>query len=260
MKTITLLNEKGGVGKTTLATHIAAGLAIAGHKVVLVDADPQAHSTAVLGKQARPDFYDLFQRDEHWQAHLVPIKPAVFTPPHQTCEGSLALLSGNIETRLVHIEDDRLIYRKFHWLRKYKVDFIIVDTAPTPSTLNQSILLATDYVLIPTELEELSAMKGLPQAVHHAGVAQRAIERLGRTGAQVLGIIPNKYRAKTALHRDMLNHLRRTHHALIWQALPERIVVSETQTRHSFLFDQKVDITLMIWEMVYRIEQAVTYV
>ena len=43
MKVLTLLNEKGGVGKTTLTTHIAAGLAIMGYRVVLIDADPQAN-------------------------------------------------------------------------------------------------------------------------------------------------------------------------------------------------------------------------
>ena len=49
MKIITLLNEKGGVGKTTIATHIAAGLAIRGQRVVLVDADPQGHATIAFG-------------------------------------------------------------------------------------------------------------------------------------------------------------------------------------------------------------------
>ena len=53
MKIITLLNEKGGVGKTTLATHIACGLAIQGYRVMLVDADPQGHAHCITRLKKR---------------------------------------------------------------------------------------------------------------------------------------------------------------------------------------------------------------
>ena len=70
MKIITLLNEKGGVGKTTLATHIAAGLAFRGFRVVLVDADPQGHATVALGLPKEPGLYDLLVRDAPFKSVL----------------------------------------------------------------------------------------------------------------------------------------------------------------------------------------------
>ena len=63
MKIVTLLNEKGGVGKTTTATHLAAGLAIRGHRVLLLDTDPQGHATVTLGNKKMPGFYDLMVRN-----------------------------------------------------------------------------------------------------------------------------------------------------------------------------------------------------
>ena len=60
---ISIASQKGGVGKTTLATHIAAGLAVKGHRVVLVDSDPQGHATVALGLPKEPGLYDLLVRD-----------------------------------------------------------------------------------------------------------------------------------------------------------------------------------------------------
>ena len=66
MKTITLLNEKGGVGKTTMAMTLACGLARDGYRVMLVDSDPQATATLGLGMEHEPGFYDLIQRKQAW--------------------------------------------------------------------------------------------------------------------------------------------------------------------------------------------------
>ena len=63
MKTITLLNEKGGVGKTTLATHLAAGLALKGSRVIMIDTDPQANATSAFALPKQPEFHDLMVRN-----------------------------------------------------------------------------------------------------------------------------------------------------------------------------------------------------
>jgi chromosome partitioning protein len=77
MHVITLLNEKGGVGKTTLATHIGAGLAVRGLRVIIIDADPQGHATVSLGMQRKPGLYDLLVRDASFTSVLQQV-------PHET--------------------------------------------------------------------------------------------------------------------------------------------------------------------------------
>ena len=63
MKVLTFLNEKGGVGKTTLTSTIGAGLAIMGYRVLLIDADPQGHLTISYGLKKHHSLYDLLVRD-----------------------------------------------------------------------------------------------------------------------------------------------------------------------------------------------------
>ena len=78
MKKVTLANEKGGVGKTTLAVNIAAGLALRGKRVLLIDADAQANSTDNLGLEPYPGFYDWLVRGAPPEKVIAPIHPAVY--------------------------------------------------------------------------------------------------------------------------------------------------------------------------------------
>ncbi|MEL6272148.1 MAG: AAA family ATPase, partial [Chloroflexota bacterium] len=103
MKIITLLNEKGGVGKTSLATHIAAGLALRGYKVVLADTDMQANATIALGLQPESCIYDLFVRPERtsFKDVLRPVDKQRLAPPDEVDQmtGSLFVIPSNDEAR-----------------------------------------------------------------------------------------------------------------------------------------------------------------
>src|SRR5690242_15083890 len=99
MKIITLLNEKGGVGKTTLAVHIAAGLAARGERVVLVDADAQGHATVMLGMSNEPALHDLLVREASFKDTLRFVAPEVYAPYGES-KGQLFLLPGDTETRV----------------------------------------------------------------------------------------------------------------------------------------------------------------
>src|SRR5690606_24875988 len=95
MQIITCLCHKGGVGKTTMAYHLAAFLADLNHRVVLVDADGQGHATIMTGLQKSPAFYDLVVRNRPWRELLEPVSSAAY--PNAT-SGWLACVPGNAET------------------------------------------------------------------------------------------------------------------------------------------------------------------
>lgn len=257
MKVITLLNEKGGVGKTTFSTHVAAGLALRGYRVVLVDTDAQANATSALGLDKTPGFYDLTVREAEWRDTLMAVHPDVYSPPDSQSKGQLFCVPSNHESRTVAMSmKNRLVIRsRFNQLRK-AIDFFVVDTSPTPSMLNEALLLATDYVLIPTDCESFSALEGLPDSIGHIQNAAEALSNSQLAGPKILAIIPNKYRATTVLHRDMLRHLQTTYGDLVFEPIRLHVGISETQTVQQFLFAAAPghELTEQFWRLVDVVE------
>jgi len=80
MKVITLLNQKGGVGKTTLAAHIAAGLSLRGKRVLAIDTDPQGSLTNLFGHAVDGGIYDMIIRNRPWEELLVGVAPEIYVP------------------------------------------------------------------------------------------------------------------------------------------------------------------------------------
>jgi chromosome partitioning protein len=249
MKTITLLNEKGGVGKTSLSVHIAAGLAIRGRRVVLMDADAQANATTTLGFDERGGLYDLLVRDSSFSDVMVMVPPTVYQAPGRAAEGELLLIPSNVETRniagmLASAADvrDRVADLK-DW-----ADVVIFDTAPTPSLFHAAIYVATDGVICPTMCEQLS-LEGLAKSMSRL--------RSGFYPApEVIGIIPTMHRPKTALHQYNLQLLKDEYGALVWPELQQRIAWSEaSQLRQTvFAYDPDGAAAADMWQIIEKVE------
>src|SRR5262245_47899126 len=141
-KTVIWLNEKGGVGKTTGSTNLAAWLAIQGYRVVLVDASAQGHASLTFNLPPEPCFYDLVVRNARWQDVLRLVPPERYCVPDTASDvtGTLLICPGNIETRGIAgaISDTFIALRRFSQLAA-TVDFIIVDTAPEPTLLHTAL-------------------------------------------------------------------------------------------------------------------------
>ncbi|MBI5959075.1 MAG: ParA family protein [Chloroflexi bacterium] len=249
MKTITILNEKGGVGKTTLAVNLAMGLAARGHRVLLVDAEEQGHATLAVGVRKYPGLYDLLVRDASFREVLKPVDPTKYG---DSGKSRLYLVGSNVETRniVTSISDAMKFKNRLEELAG-QFDYCIVDTAPTPSLLHASIYFAADGVLIPTECEFLS-LDGLVETMNRA----KAIATYYHTGLHVLGIVPNKYRASTIEHRENLAKLQEQFGALVWRPIPLSIVWAEAAmfALPVFHYTPDHDAASIVWEIVDHLE------
>src|SRR5713226_422108 len=183
-KRIALFNHKGGVSKTTTTFHIGWMLASKGHRVVLVDADPQCNLTGlVLGFKGENEFENFYQTESdcNIRAGLAPAfesQPraiqAVECLPVNGCEGLFLLpghirlseyevtlgiaqeLSGSIQT-LQNLPGS-LSYLLDITAEKHSADFMLVDMNPSLSSINQNLLMTSDFFIVPTSPDYFSVM------------------------------------------------------------------------------------------------------
>lgn len=241
MKTVTLLNEKGGVGKTTTSAHLAGGLAVRGYKVCLIDSDPQGHATVLLGNRKMPGFYDLIVRDAAFKDVMRIIDPEVYELPGHPVKGQLYLVPSNIETRNVSnsVDEAFTIKWKLNELDGL-VDFVIIDTSPTPSLLHASIYLATDAIIYPVTPEYLS-MDGFAHSVKHRLASDKVRQSEGMKIVQMMGIVPTMVRPHTTEHLENLADMRQEYGNKVWPEVMLRTIWGQASRMHRLVWGLKHD-------------------
>jgi len=194
LRTIAVLNQKGGVGKTTTAVNVAAALAMRGSKVVVVDLDPQAHLTIHLGIE--PDnieqgSYQVLTQSADFEQSLLLVRP------------NLWLLAANIdlvaaESELVSVLGREIILREAITPAKDKFDYLIVDCPPSLGLLTLNALAAVEEVLITLQPHFL-ALQGF-------GKLLQTIELVGKRlnlDLKVSGILLCMFDSRTSLSNEV---------------------------------------------------------
>lgn len=246
MKVVTLLNEKGGVGKTTLGTTLAAGLAIKGATTLLIDADPQGHASLMIGLQKENKFYQLVVEGKPFFECAYGIPPENYTVDGSS-QGTLLVIPGNIATAGIYSTVSHTEAGDFTILDRLEeivddIDYVIFDTSPTPSDLHKMIYMATDLILYPTLCEFLS-IDGIEESLKRLKSANRIRRGEGLPNIAVGGFVPNKYRRNTLEHEENLALLKETFGELVMSPIRDGIVWAEASKSKRTIFGFAPDTT-----------------
>ena len=147
MRTIAVLNQKGGVGKTTTAVNTAAALAAAGSKVVVIDLDPQAHMTIHLGLEPQAieaGSYKVLTQSAKFEEQIMLVRPNLWILP-----ANIDLVGA--ESELVSVVGREIILREALEASDDKFDYCLIDCAPSLGLLTLNALAAASEVLIPLQ-------------------------------------------------------------------------------------------------------------
>lgn len=269
--TLMVLNEKGGVGKSSIVLHMGAALALLGFRVVMVDADPaRGNLTKRVGLEHEPGLYNLIARQMSFLDVLRSVPPTVYAPDAQitsgedgsrylTSGGELFIVPSNPETSAIPnvLGSNLLAIRdRFSELLGW-AQFVIFDTSPAPSTLHTAIYLAADGVIIPTHCSYLS-LEGMTETVVAQQMVQAHRLETGLGSIKLVGIVPTCYRDNTVAHEIGVRQMRESYRQFVWNSIPLRTMWEQAEWKAEALYRYAPmsEAALEAWALMLRFSRA----
>ena len=216
-KIIAVTNQKGGVGKTTSAVNISAGLALMGRKVLLVDIDPQGNSSSGFGVEAATNksVYDVLMGNATVKEARVKTKWCDVLPTDNNLAGA--------EIELVATEGREYILKNALDKVRNEYDYIFIDCPPSLALLTLNALVACDTVLVPMQCEYY-ALEGLSQLTHTIRTVKRSMNR----DIDFEGILLTMYDGRTNLTIQVAEEIKKFFGPKVYKTvIPRNVRLSE---------------------------------
>ena len=216
-KTIAIVNQKGGVGKTTTCVNLAAALKNLGLRVLVCDFDPQANSTSGFGvdKTSSPNIYDVLLNGAD------PAKAVAATVYGDVLPSSKALAGASIE--MIGLERREYQLRESLDQLKARYDYILIDCPPSLELLTLNALCAADTVLVPVQCEYY-ALEGLSDLLSTIRIVKRSLN----PAIELEGVVLTMYDGRTNLSMQVAEEVKRHFPGQVYATvIPRNVRLSE---------------------------------
>ena len=215
-KIISIANQKGGVGKTTTAINLSAGLAAEGKHVLLIDADPQANASSGLGVDIRNLNHTIYEclvsgLDPNPAIRPTEVKNLDIIPSH------IDLVGAEIE--MLQLENRELVLKRTLSRIKKKYDYIIIDCSPSLGLITVNCLTASDSVIIPVQAE-FFALEGIAKLLNTIKIIKSQLN----PNLKIEGFLVTMYSAQLRLSQQVYQEVKRHFGELVFDTVIARNV------------------------------------
>jgi chromosome partitioning protein len=231
MPIVAMLNQKGGVGKTTSALNLGAGLSKLGKKVLLVDLDPQANLTYSLNIQAHKinlSIYDLLKGETTFNEVLIE-------------RDGLKVVPSNLDLSGAEIEFSAIPGREFLLKEAMEgnnsFDYIFIDCPPSLGLLSLNALTTVSEVFIPLQTEYLP-MQGMAKLLQTIEVVKKRLNN----NLDITGIICTRFDGRKRLNREVVSRIKEHFGSKVFgTCIRENISLAEAPSFGKTIFEYKPD-------------------
>ncbi len=224
MKTIAITNQKGGVGKTTTAINLAAGLGILGKKVLIIDIDPQGNATQGLGiskvklEKNNNTLYELLIDNNS------KVNDFILHTKFENIDliGSSQNLSTFDKDYRGTIQKELVLKEKLKKL-KYDYDYILIDCPPSLNSVTLNGMSAANSILIPVQ-SEFYALEGMTQLLNTIQICKKHLNKK----LKIEGILMTMYSTNTNLSESVLDEMKKYFQSYVYDTIIRRnIAIAE---------------------------------
>lgn len=240
-----VLNNKGGVGKSTISVHIAHGLALLGNKVLLIDMDGQNDASLFLGiseQDYKKTFYDLISNRESigLSECIINVRKNLDLLPSKHID--LINIEFYSEPRI-----DLILKEKLYGISDMEYDYVIIDCGPQRSKINDAVLCFINKIIVPVQVESAS--------VRAIGNIYEYLSDLRLDPEMIALIVPNMYDQRTSESRENMQLLQElfSENDFMTEPINRRVKITEAGKLGKTVYEYDKDSAKQFLKIVERL-------